>query len=675
MSLSTLGGSASALCALLMTVPTIAVVAAEKEQAREICDATGVKGGLIVHLGCGDGKLTAALRPNDSYLVHGLDAETGNVARARAHIQSLGLYGKVSVERWTGSRLPYADNLVTLLVSADLGKVPMAEVLRVLAPSGVAYLKQGDAWRKTVKPRPGGVDEWTHFLHDASGNPVAHNQIVGPPRLLQWTEDPKYARSHEHTPSVAAVVSSAGRVFYIVDEAPASSLLCSPEWQVVARDAYNGVLLWRRTIAQWWPHICGWTAGPRQLQRRLVAVGDRVYVTLGLHADLCALDAATGETVRTYDQTRGTEEIVWHNGVLLLAVRTVTEERSSELKAWAQLSREKGSPLYVRETADPLLQRLRGIENKAEVAVVALEADTGRALWRKTGADAAGLRAVSLSAVGERVFCQRSGNVVCFDLKTGEERWSVPAPAPMRVASDRAVVCADGKTVAALAADTGKTLWSQAPLLCEIRDAFLINDTLWLGGFKPLAGSDIGKRGPVWGPYFVTQHDLTTGKVLKEINPENPNHHHRCYSNKATDRYLVGGRRGTEFIDLQSGEVWWNSWARGVCMYGVMPANGLLYAPPHACGCYATVKLSGFNALAPAEQQSAVSGQPSAPEPLEKGPAYGQVRHPTSDIRHPTSEMTRSGLPTATMPSAAASRRPPFPPRCASSGRQRSAAG
>ncbi|NCQ29938.1 MAG: class I SAM-dependent methyltransferase, partial [Armatimonadetes bacterium] len=229
MSLSTLGGSASALCALLMTVPTIAVVAAEKEQAREICDATGVKGGLIVHLGCGDGKLTAALRPNDSYLVHGLDAETGNVARARAHIQSLGLYGKVSVERWTGSRLPYADNLVTLLVSADLGKVPMAEVLRVLAPSGVAYLKQGDAWRKTVKPRPGGVDEWTHFLHDASGNPVAHHQIVGPPRLLQWTEDPKYARSHEHTPSVAAVVSSAGRVFYIVDEAPASSLLCSPE--------------------------------------------------------------------------------------------------------------------------------------------------------------------------------------------------------------------------------------------------------------------------------------------------------------------------------------------------------------------------------------------------------------------------------------------------------------
>ncbi len=32
--------------------------------AREILDATGVRGGLVVHLGCGDGKLAAALRAN-----------------------------------------------------------------------------------------------------------------------------------------------------------------------------------------------------------------------------------------------------------------------------------------------------------------------------------------------------------------------------------------------------------------------------------------------------------------------------------------------------------------------------------------------------------------------------------------------------------------------------------
>ncbi|MHC4510522.1 MAG: hypothetical protein ACYTAO_16470, partial [Planctomycetota bacterium] len=34
-------------------------------QAKEIFDMAGVQGGIVVHLGCGDGRLTAALRPND----------------------------------------------------------------------------------------------------------------------------------------------------------------------------------------------------------------------------------------------------------------------------------------------------------------------------------------------------------------------------------------------------------------------------------------------------------------------------------------------------------------------------------------------------------------------------------------------------------------------------------
>ena len=35
-------------------------------QAKEILDTSGVQGGIVVHLGCGDGKLTAALRASDS---------------------------------------------------------------------------------------------------------------------------------------------------------------------------------------------------------------------------------------------------------------------------------------------------------------------------------------------------------------------------------------------------------------------------------------------------------------------------------------------------------------------------------------------------------------------------------------------------------------------------------
>ncbi|MEA3367928.1 MAG: hypothetical protein U9R68_07430, partial [Planctomycetota bacterium] len=35
--------------------------------AAKILQETGIRGGLIVHLGCGDGRLTAALRAGDAY--------------------------------------------------------------------------------------------------------------------------------------------------------------------------------------------------------------------------------------------------------------------------------------------------------------------------------------------------------------------------------------------------------------------------------------------------------------------------------------------------------------------------------------------------------------------------------------------------------------------------------
>ncbi|NOZ19645.1 MAG: PQQ-binding-like beta-propeller repeat protein, partial [Planctomycetes bacterium] len=601
--------------------------------AAKILDAAGVKGGFIVHLGCGDGKLTAALRPSEYSIVHGLDADAANVEKAREHIESLGLYGKVSVDQLHGNHLPYADNLVNLLVVSGRCDVPEEEMLRVLAPNGVALFvnRQSEIEnRKIVKPHPKDTDEWTHYLHDATGNPVSHDLEVAPPRRVQWIGLPRYARSHEYTPSIFAVVSTGGRIFYVVDETNSAFMRVPSKWRLIARDAYNGVVLWKRPIETWFPHICGWTSGPLQLQRKVVAVGDRVYATLGYHAPLCALDAATGKTIKVYDGTKGTEEILWHKGILILSVRSVTSERVAELKKWLKLQEQKESPLDSRETALPLLKEFRKTEAKAARKILALEADTGRVLWKKEGLDIAGMRPLTLCAVGDRVFYQKGRNVVCLDLKTGNEVWSAAA-GRMRVACESGVVCTNRKAITALSAKDGKVLWTQEPLLCQIRDAFVINGSLWLGGFKPF---DTGRKytGPVWGPYFVTQRDLATGKVLKEIDPKNPGHHHRCWANKATDRYIIGGRRGAEFIDLKTGEVFWNSWVRGVCRYGTMPANGLLYAPSHACGCYIAAKLAGFYALAPRGQKS--EGKDQRSEKLQRGPAYGQIHNPQSAVHN-----------------------------------------
>jgi len=58
-------------------------------KAGRILDAAGVRGGLVVHVGCADGKLTAALGMGDGYLVQGLDRNAQNVEHAREQIDPL----------------------------------------------------------------------------------------------------------------------------------------------------------------------------------------------------------------------------------------------------------------------------------------------------------------------------------------------------------------------------------------------------------------------------------------------------------------------------------------------------------------------------------------------------------------------------------------------------------
>ncbi len=298
-------------------------LAADAGPAVQILRDSGVKGGLVVHLGCGDGQLTAALRASDSYLVQGLDADAANVAKARQHVQKLGLYGPVSIDQLQDARLPYTDNLVNLLVVSGPSSVDRDELLRVLAPGGVAVFTTDHGQLTTdkpklVKPRPTEMDQWTHYLYDSSNNAVAHDALVGPPRSLQWVGGPRWSRHHDHMASLSALVSSNGRIFYIMDEGPREAILLPSQWMLIARDAFNGTVLWKRPIPEWNTQLWPLKSGPNQLPRRLVAVGDRVYVTLGIEAPLTELDAATGQTMRTYDGTDRTEEILAADNVLFL---------------------------------------------------------------------------------------------------------------------------------------------------------------------------------------------------------------------------------------------------------------------------------------------------------------------------------------------------------------------
>ncbi len=574
-------------------------------EAQAILQDTGVTGGLVVHYGSGDGKLTAALRVSDAFVVHGLSTDPSQVERARAYIKSLGVYGDVSVDLHKGVRLPYADNLVNLLVAEAFGDVPMDEVLRVLAPDGVACVRNGDGWAKTVKPRPENIGSWTHALYDASNNAVAHDTIVGPPYHTQWVAEPLNARHHESLASVSVVVSAGGRLFYIIDEAPAASILIEPQWALIARDAFSGVRLWRRRIPKWASHLTPFRMGSPHISRRLVAVGDHVYVTLGYDAPVTRLDAATGKTLITYDGTEHTEEILFKDGTLYVVVGD-----------------DDGPP-----------------------EIVALDADTGERIWSKTDA---GLLPATLGVGGGAVCYVNGSGVVCLDAVTGDTRWTTGREvaherpdwsSPTLVIHDDVVLCADrfadpgpaydeylghkmpkwladggapGK-LTAHALENGEILWAS---LCAEGfhaqpDVFVIGDLVWTGMSRARQGPD-----------FREALDLHTGEVRRNIAPdkafESTMPHARCHRNRATDRYLVLGRTGVEFIDIETGRPMRHHWVRGVCQYGTVPCNGLLYVPPHSCACYIEAKLTGFLALAPQRQDT---GDPPNPR-LDKGPAY-----------------------------------------------------
>ncbi len=583
------------------------------DQAERIRAATGYRGGLIVHLGCGDGRLTTALGAGSHAVVQGLDSDPLLVAEARAYIRRLGRYGQVSVSGFDGKQLPYADNLVNLVVVSEGGsRVADEEIQRVLRPGGTAWYESeiesrraeartqeaGTDRRKVVKPWPEELDHWTHFLYDASGNAVSRDQRVGPPRRLQWDGGPRWSRSHETDMSLTAAAISGGRIFYTLDEGPIGvhetprdRRRLPDRCSLVARDAFNGIELWRRPLPDWgsaawdnarwrWGKTDQLWSSPLTLPRRLVADGDRVYVTLGFRACVSELDASTGKTLREFPETFAAEEIVVSRNILVARVRELSSDAGGE-------------------------------------SIVAIGIDSGNVLWRKPVAAVAHL---TLAVHDGRVCFHDTSRLVALELRTGKLLWQTEArPAAQRriaegtlVMAENTVIFAGAPGVEARRLSDGRLLWRTKTNTSfrGMPDVFVIDSLAWAGTLT------------------TTGLDLQTGEAVREIDPGHlftAGHHVRCYRGKATENYLLWSKRGVEFLDLHSDGHRRHDWVRGTCRYGIIPANGLLYAPPDPCFCYPGVKLTGFTALAGADT-TAHARAPSAttlrPQP---GPAYTMV--------------------------------------------------
>ncbi|MCC6354171.1 MAG: PQQ-binding-like beta-propeller repeat protein [Verrucomicrobiae bacterium] len=565
-----------------------------EEGAQAVIAKGRFAGGVVAHVHGADAALLCGVqRECPNMLGQLLVADEGDARRAREALVAAGLHGKITVGQWRGGVLPFIDNFVNLLIVERGDAVPREEILRVLAPEGAAVVGQ----ETIVKPRPATMDDWTHQLYDATGNAVSKDKALRPPlQHLQWVGGPRWSRHHDKMSSVSACVSGDGKVFYIFDEGSTFTPYLPCHWKLIARDAFNGVVLWKQPIDQWIGNLYGLKSGPATLPRRVVVAGKRLCATLGIEAPVSVIDTATGKTLRTIAGTEGAEEIIHEDGMLYLVADT--NENKDEFQN------------------GPRMNFIGGKWNIRKKQVLCCDIEAGKVLWSKSFDWVA---PSTLSASKGKVYLFDGKQVVALGRETGEVLWkSAELPvwkematfyAPKLVVQGGVVMFVGGEDyvphrgsaagqVAGMSTENGKVLWKEKHLSGGYQSP---GDLLVIGGKMWAANVTSGRKESPTGTGEIVARNPGTGQEEKKYD-DIPAYwfHHRCYPAKATEDFLIMSRTGTEFVDLETGEWTLHHWVRGACLYGIMPANGLLYAPQHPCSCYIGAKMYGFTALAPA---------------------------------------------------------------------------
>ena len=114
----------------------------------------------------------------------------------------------------------------------------------------------------------------------------------------------------------------------------------------------------------------------------------------------------------------------------------------------------------------------------------------------------------------------------------------------------------------------------------------------------------------------------TSGNWPRTANPAKMG----CQPLMATARFIMFPRQAT-YVDFETGEKNSFKFARGGCVLGAIPANGLAYVTPHACGCFSET-LRGFIGLTSTAPSTIRGGETTAR--FQRGPAFAAVQQASS---------------------------------------------
>lgn len=585
------------LPALLRAAP--AEPTAAQTLAHEVLQGAGLKRGLVLHLGCGRDQtagLCAALAQSGNLVVHGLALDAASCARARQAIQAAGVAGHALVEPWNRGPLPYLADLANLIVVEDLPALEARgilrdELLRVLAPGGTLCVRQAGQWVRSLKSRPPEMDDWTHPQHGADGNMVSADRLVTFPLGFRWLEG--IPVNVNRWAGCRGWVTANGRVFTLSStELENVGQKNAKTHYLAARDAWNGLPLWKIDCeTKDDGAFLNWdNAGPLVADERCVYAVKKDQVI--------AAEAATGTILRTYPTKYPPARLLLLEGTLVAAC---WQEREPSRAAF---DRDSLWATWVAKTTNG--------------AVEAYNAATGQVLWKVP------FPAETISAADGLVYLlTQTGNpptdrqVLALDLRTGQERWRVSSTAlglqadlQLNAAGRGYLVVGQrkGQQLVGLSAAEGRVLWK----LEKVPSSWtpVVDGALWCGSKKydPVTGEPkgnlaLGIGGQGCTPSAIVNHILTQSRGCSYVelpsNEGSPNAHAR-------------------WLKYQG--------ARGACMEGMVPANGMFYTAQNNCRC-APGQVYGFVALGPSGEWPTDEDFKRA-RPVEQGPAFGKVTPP-----------------------------------------------
>ena len=344
------------------------------------------RGGLAVMLG-GVENLAPAKELVDSgpWTVHWLDTDESAVREARRTLREAGVYGRITVEQWEESSLPYADNLVNLIISdgSDIS-VEEDELLRVLAPEGSAFINDGNDRIYLKKPRPGKMGEWTHPWHDADGSLSASDRAFDVPNAFQWISGPPFPMGHRKR-SAGVLLSAGGRTFQITQNVVENFPGGGPNY-LIARDAFSGTVLWSK---KWDRPLTGdmgrlQERRPRQRGAHTVIVtcGEKVY---GAREEgVSVFDASTGDVISIWPVEGTPAKLLLVDGMLI----------AQSKEGLSAFDVEEGELMWRREMNEPLgtlvadgqvycLISSREEDGRWRHEVVSVELENGDLVWEQ----------------------------------------------------------------------------------------------------------------------------------------------------------------------------------------------------------------------------------------------------------------------------------------------------